>query len=309
MRVLWITHVGVSLVVMLTAVKLALVTPLTDKIEVSPTTACEEFSAGADGLMWSMEDCTHVWSQWAATVPPPLHRTYLDRQLLSEISVGLRQRGTPCLVESTGKPDGAGSTLIRNMATWVLARDIGCDWVMPEWGPLKMHTPINIEETTVYCHSKKNVQERNEPMTYEQRIASNSCEKVSWLYYFHYDIPSVQYPADSIIKAVTADSLRPVELSAAVDEVVKMGLDNVPWDTLVLNVGLSMASRYMVTVGNWDSFKRSVVRDVLKEMRTNFYASPRPWWVSLHLEPDVLGLSARSTAKYLVFVANGVRPV
>lgn len=304
-RVSWISPLGEVVLLMLTALHLAPVTPLTNDIDVSPETACKEFSAAAYGNTWSVEDCVHVWSEWVATVPSWLHQKYQDRELLNDISVALRQRGTPCLVESNAGRDGAGSSTVRHLAAWVLARDLGCEWVKPEWATPKVLVPME-EGTTVYCHSKKNEEERNEPMSVEQRIATRACQVVSWLYYFHFDVSSVEYPAGRITNVVIADALHPIELSAAVDDAIQMGLDTVPWDTIVLKVTQSMASRYMVAVGSWDSFKRGIVRDVLKEMRKNFHVSPRPWWVFRPSDVGPLRVSPRPRAKLSVFVANSV---
>lgn len=271
-----IPPVSCAVLLILAALQLVQVTPQNDDIYDSPTEACKEFLSGADGLAWKLSDCAYVWSKWVATIPPSLRTRYQERELLSAVAGRMRNRGTPCLVESDGARDGVGSSTIRHMATWMLASEIGCDWVTPEW--IKPTGPTPMEpHTSVYCHSKTTVEERQQPRTVEERIASRSCQVVSWLYYFHYDIPSVDYPQDAITNMVTAEKGNPVELAAAIDEAVHTGLGDMPWDTLVLKVTQQMASRYMVSVRGWDSFKRGIVKDVLEEMRENFHASPRPW--------------------------------
>lgn len=247
--------------------------PMPPRVQVSPTNACEEFLSRADGFAWDQDDCEYVWSQWETTVGGALHRAYQDRHILRGIADEMRQRRTPCLVKAGDAGDGVGSATMRHIATWVLARDIGCDWVKPQWG-----RPMG-NDTTMYCHTKKPFGETLESMSAKQVKDLRICRVVSWLYFFHFDIPSVDYPKSIVARTVSIDPLNPTQLAAAVDEAVQNGLDDVPWDTLVLQVTPSMASRYMLAVGGWDSLKRVIFRELIQEMRKNFHEYPRPWYV------------------------------
>lgn len=164
-------------------------------------TACEEF-AGVEGLQWHMEDCLDVWSQWVHTVNPGLHRAYHDRNLLKGLSDEMRKRGTPCLVRANATADGAGSSTIRHMVTWMFAKEIGCDWVTPDWGneAVEGHEEVG---ATWYCHDKRAEEDGSlDSMTTQQTLELERCFLVSWLHFFHFDIPSVPFPEGAIDKTV-----------------------------------------------------------------------------------------------------------
>lgn len=266
----------------------SIITPL-------PAVACDDFVSGADGLVWTLEDCLDVWAKWVKTVPGAMHRKYQDRELLSGTADEMRQRGTPCLLKSGGAGDGAGSTTMRHLASWILAREIGCDWVTPGWGRKRPNTKMD-ENTSWYCHSKEAKEQTLDSMTPKEASSLRRCKMISWLYYFHYDIPSIEYPESAIVKTVVGQPTNSVELEGAIAEVREAGLDSVPWDTLVLDITPSMASRYFLTMGSFDAVKRGVIRDVLQEMRKNFHTSPRPWYVTLVKESCSLRLIT-STSK------------
>lgn len=263
---------------LVTALQFALVTSLLPPLSmISPTDACEEFASDTDGLAWNMADCVDVWSRWVDTIPRALHRGYEDRELLKDIASEMRQRGNPCMVQSGNAADGAGSSTIRHMATWIFAREIGCDWVTPDWRRHNRENPTG-DKTAWYCHSKKDREETLEDSISGEEIQDIvRCYVISWLYFFHYDVPSFDIPGNATTKTVVTKPLYTVELSRAIDEGVKLGLDNISWDRLVLRFNPSIAGRYFVSIGSWDSFKRGIVRDVMQEMRKNFHESPRPW--------------------------------
>lgn len=252
------------------------VTALTGNKTVEPTTACEEFSFNNANASWTLHECMDVWSDWVATVPIELHRAYPHRELMAGVADDMRKRGRPCYVMSDSAGDGTGSSTIRHMATWMFSRELGCDWVRPIWGRDVTYEK-NGNYTSLYCHSKKAEEETLESMSSRQRSSLKRCYMVSWLYYFHFDTPSVEVPEDAVPNTVITKPLRSEDLEAAIKEVTEVGLDNVSWDTLILKFHPMVASQYLLAIGGWDSFKRGVVRDVLQEMRKNFHASPRPW--------------------------------
>lgn len=169
----WLPFAG-AMVRLLLISAIPVIAAITPKEEVSPETACEDFAAGGEGLWWSFEDCRNVWSQWVNTVPSGLHRGYPDRKLLSGVADEMRQRGTPCLVKTEATSDGAGSSTIRHMATWMYSKEIGCDWVTPDWGTMSV-IGTGQNGTTWYCHNKKANEETLDSMTAEELHALRRC--------------------------------------------------------------------------------------------------------------------------------------
>lgn len=101
-------------------------------------------------LSWQLSDCHEVWTQWAETVPSWLHGRYPDREMLRDTASEFRRLGNPCLVESELSADGVGSITMRHLAGWMLAEELGCDWVTPDWGAGR----LDGNRSSVYCHRR-----------------------------------------------------------------------------------------------------------------------------------------------------------
>lgn len=116
---------------------------------------CAEFfpasaTSANSTFSWQLSDCHEVWTQWADTVPTWLRGRYPDREMLRDTASEFRRRGNPCLVESELSADGVGSTTMRHLAGWMLAEELGCDWITPGWGT----GPVDGNGSSVYCHRR-----------------------------------------------------------------------------------------------------------------------------------------------------------
>ena len=98
----------------------------------------------------------------------------------------MRGTGSPCIVEATFTPDGAGSTTIRHFATWDFSRELGCDWMTPRWSS----KTVNGGNTTatMCCHRAGTLDDaelaKTDPRKLTALRATNHCSVVDWLSYF-----------------------------------------------------------------------------------------------------------------------------
>ena len=68
------------------------------------------------------------------------------------------------------------------------------------------------------------------------------------------------------------------DLIEALGEIREVGWDGLPEDfRLRFTFHPSIGSRYALALGSWDQYKRTIARDVLGTMRSNFHQFPRPW--------------------------------
>ena len=92
--------------------------------------ACSDLRTGKyPGSAWTFDDCVDVWERYARTVPPGLQRRLPHVDKWKQAASELRRVGSPCLVASDPTSDGAGSSTVRHIATWIFAEEMGCDWV------------------------------------------------------------------------------------------------------------------------------------------------------------------------------------
>lgn len=164
-----------------------------------PFEACAEFASKGNQLTWTMAECMQVWSAWSETVPEWLHLGYPDRRLMKDVSVAMRERGQPCVVQARVRADGVGSEVTRHLAAWLYAKEIGCDWVTPDFG-YEDEAETGPEGGTLYCHPSAAPEEFEGSPEAEQNL--ESCELVDWLQYFNLDETSVPEP-DAVFHNVT----------------------------------------------------------------------------------------------------------
>lgn len=160
-----------------------------------PSEACVDFATGSNsrGWSWTFNDCVEVWEHFRRSVPNGLQRRLPDVDLWGNTGVEMRRAGSPCLVASKPTSDGAGSSTIRHLATWIYARQMGCDWVTPDWG--KKHVGAEGNGTAVmYCHRTATNQEMDLSKPSEELQAMRRCSVIDWLSYFQFDVPSVDLP-------------------------------------------------------------------------------------------------------------------
>lgn len=149
--------------------------------------ACAEFDNNIPlESGWLYSDCVAVWNGWAATLEEQQLMPWTYRMTFVELSAELRHRGNPCLVESVNYPDGAGSSAIRNLATWMFAEEMGCDWVLP--GSYSANRTVNSDGSSLYCHK---MMTRGRMHPFQDRDSKYNrywrCEVTNWLKFFHYN--------------------------------------------------------------------------------------------------------------------------
>lgn len=169
-----------------------------------PEEACADFAGGGyPGSSWTLDNCIDVWTRYARTVPSGLQRRLNDVDIWREAASELRRVGSPCLVASEPTSDGAGSSTIRHLATWIFAEEMGCDWVTPDWGK----KPVDGGNGTVmYCHRTATTQEMDLSKPNAELQALRRCSVIDWLAYFQFDVPSVGRPEGGETKVIQASA-------------------------------------------------------------------------------------------------------
>ena len=173
---------------------------------ITPEEACADFATGSyPGSSWTLDSCVDVWTRFTRIVPNGLQRRLPDVDIWSPVAAELRRVGSPCLVSSEPTSDGAGSSTIRHLATWIFAEEMGCDWVTPDWG--KKHVEGG-NGTVVYCHRTATTQELDLSKPAKELQALRRCSVIDWLAYFQFDVPSVSLPEGKEMKVIQARDLR-----------------------------------------------------------------------------------------------------
>ena len=166
-----------------------------------PDQACMDFAAGDMQLSsWTVADCTEVWTQFVETIPMNQRRRQHYADGWRGITTELRLAGSPCLCASHGGGDGVGSMTMRILSSWIFSKEMGCDWVTPEWN--RRH--VNGKNGTVlYCHRTATIAELKDPSVSPLTLDENNhCSVVDWLAYFQFNLPSVNLPKGEKIKAI-----------------------------------------------------------------------------------------------------------
>lgn len=163
--------------------------------------ACAEFNNKYPlGSGWFYSDCVAVWNGWTATLEEQQLMPWTYRQVFTEMSTELREQGKPCLVESVNYPDGAGSSAVRHLATWMFAEEMGCDWILPI---MYSANGSGDDGSSLYCH-KMMTRGRTHPFS-EQEPGDNRfwrCEVTNWLEFFHYSAHAARTSFGGKIKRV-----------------------------------------------------------------------------------------------------------
>lgn len=154
--------------------------------------ACEEFpERKRSGSGWLFSDCTVMWTAWTRTLEDADFVNCDLRGVFNETASRLRQEGHPCVLDSTQYQDGAGSASVRHLATWMVAEELGCDWVAPKLSSQR----IDEDGTQMYCHKTVTVNQLHQtavsefhgeidPANFPERVLR--CEVVNWLEYFRF---------------------------------------------------------------------------------------------------------------------------
>ncbi|CAN0507234.1 unnamed protein product, partial [Laminaria digitata] len=171
-------------------------------VTLEPDAACVDFADGKQSeSAWTLGDCIDVWTQFTSSIPVGLHKRFRYIDDLRETTVELRRAKTPCLAASGGGGDGVGSTTMRILSSWVLADEMGCDWVTPSWGR-KLGVGGN-STAVLYCHrtmDREKIGLENRPPSTMMELSH--CAVVDWLSYFQVSVPSVSLPEEAKIKEI-----------------------------------------------------------------------------------------------------------
>lgn len=142
-----------------------------------------------------------VWETWAATISQVkpgrdikgiLDSGYPDRVVLGPLTSALRDRGTPCTVRAGVTVDGVGSSTIRHITAWLYAKEMGCDWVAPDFNQGNVSEILQSDEVSrAYCHRTQYVKGFNAHAPIELGTEERRCARVTWLRFFHMDQLSV----------------------------------------------------------------------------------------------------------------------
>lgn len=180
--------------------------PMSQAEELNPP--CSDFSVSPHpSSAWTIDDCIDVWAQFDATVLPPFRHRMPDLDTWGTTGLDLRQAGSPCGVKSTFATDGVGSTTIRNLATWIFAEEMGCDWITPR-GSGRTIVEGNTT-TTLYCHridtkEEYNVARKDMAKFRASLRMTNHCSVVDWLSYFQFDASAVTWAETGELKVIQA---------------------------------------------------------------------------------------------------------
>lgn len=146
--------------------------------------ACSGFASTTIGRGWVHADCMNVWTLWTNTVGAKDFHHHRPRQVFNVTATELRQRGFPCVVTSVAYEDGAGSSTVRYLATWMFAEEMGCDWVKPELPASR----IGNEGASLYCHSTTpGVNHMVVAGELTQYPPNTPCLLTNWLEYFRFN--------------------------------------------------------------------------------------------------------------------------
>ncbi|CAM9440628.1 unnamed protein product, partial [Ectocarpus fasciculatus] len=246
--------------------------------DVGPAEACEDFTAGRYATMpWTLEECIDIWTQYSDTIPDVNRPRMPEVDIWRRTALELRRKGSPCMVASEGGGDGVGSTTMRLLATWIFAKEMGCDWITPDWGRRKV--PGGDGQRVMYCHAVVSKAEIRKAKTGSELRPLRRCTKVDWLSYFQFGEPSVARPESGTTKII-----RPIQgsliggIASVQRELEAAGFAGRTWRHLVFEVDKSWTAHRLTNLGSWDQSKRETVRDVLRQMRQNFHRHPRPWY-------------------------------
>lgn len=139
---------------------------------------CEEFeSQVAEPSGWTLEVCSDVWKMWTTSlVRKDAPRYFSDPRPFYPIGVQQRRRGFPCQVQFMFVNDGAGSRVMRILAAWILAEEMGCDLITPP--------EVEAAGAPLYCHEMVRSEDEN-PRGTSPDDKSAHCVLVDWLSYFN----------------------------------------------------------------------------------------------------------------------------
>lgn len=168
--------------------------------------ACAGFDHHSDGPVspWELIECMEVWNNWTNTIKEGFHIGYPDGVVLQELSKALRERGSPCILHETETLDGMGSAMIRHMAAWLYAKEVGCDWIAPDFHQGNVTALYYADEDSVplYCHRTENFVGFDPQKPLYGGKEPRRCATVSWINYFHMTKFSIVHPKGQRIHTV-----------------------------------------------------------------------------------------------------------
>lgn len=164
--------------------------------ELSAEDACKDFVGDDPSLGWRLDECIAVWKAWASTVPltesPAIHES------LRRVAGDLQRAGSTCFLKGEISMDGAGSSAMRSIMTLLLAEDLGCKWVSPEWG----RPVMGKNGAVLYCHEKLGKGHNKIDILAEKEKYNAVCSVIDWMEYFRFAQESVSLPESGTAKVV-----------------------------------------------------------------------------------------------------------
>lgn len=183
--------------IMLGQVVLVLMVISTLSAKVLPEDACKDFVGDDPSLLWRFDECIAVWMAWSKTVVPETCQTL--REPIRQVAGDLQRAGSACFVKSCTPMDGAGSSAMRDIQTQLMAEEVGCKWVLPEWG----RPMLGKNGEVLYCHEKM-VKPRDVTIALigQPETFNAVCSLTDWIGFFRYPQQSVHLPLHGTAKVL-----------------------------------------------------------------------------------------------------------
>ena len=166
---------------------------------------CADFGeTRSNGTSWTHGDCTEVWRGFILSSFGGSYKYLIPKRSWNEAANELRRVGSPCLLAASPPHDGIGSSTMRVLFSWILAEEMKCDWVTPNWGKKSVNGGAG--EVT-YCHPivPSNVWKQ---LTGDERKTIQHCMVVNLLEYFNFGVVSIDLPHNVTLKHIEVSQSR-----------------------------------------------------------------------------------------------------
>lgn len=178
---------------------------------------CAAFAAGRQPTVpWTYDDCVDVWTDFADSTREGAEFRFplLNASVWRDTTAAeLRRQGSPCLVMRESSGDGVGSNSMRFFASWIFAKQMGCDWITPVWGRPGSNGSFPAE----YCHSLYHAHKVT--VEKEGHRPAKVCSTVDWVSYFQFGVPSVSMPENGTVKIIYVRGIQ--SIARRIDETMQ----------------------------------------------------------------------------------------
>lgn len=168
--------------------------------QVSPEDACVGFADDDLALPWVFEECIAVWTEWSKTLDAENCPTFREaiREPVRRVTGALQRAGSPCFVKGEVSDDGAGSSAMRSILTLMMAKEVGCEWLLPKWG----RPVLGKDGAVLYCHEKLKRGKHIPGLLKEAKEYNVVCSVIDWIDFFRFPQASVPLPHEGTAKVV-----------------------------------------------------------------------------------------------------------